>query len=484
MSGSAPYTYTGTAKFSGGDFSRIGSLSMIKSSVRLATTTALPSYTYNTSVITATSNGALTLDSILVAVGDRILIKDEGGFPSHNGVYSVTASGDASHPFILTRATDFNSASNVVEGCLVPVVYGSVNANTLWEMNANNSSGASPFTLDTSQILFTSIAAATASPSQLQQITSIGTLKQPVWLCTGGSALPAYTYNAVTQKITANANGALTLDAVAVVTGNRVLVKDEFNGNPASPVNGIYVVTQPGDAGTPYILTRASDFNSQNNIFEGCMVPVLFGNTYQSTIYAMAAASTQPGFSDPFVFETSPIAFLAQFAPTTANSIFTGNTSFTGNFTAVNGTATLNGLLVYPLQNNTNGFIQVSDTDLNAVENRAGALGATINLSNGAAPYTVTFPTTPVTGTWIRLLVISTLTNAITVQCGSTRLLGHVLSSDGTSVTNFNPIASASTSFNITTTAGIGDFFEFFWTGTNFVMSARVGVHTAVGSLA
>jgi hypothetical protein len=78
------------------------------------------------------------------------------------------------------------------------------------------------------------------------------------------TALAAYTYNngasGVGATITANANGALSIDSVLTVGGNRVLVKNETSTN--EPYNGVYTVTQVGSAGTPFILTRATDFDT------------------------------------------------------------------------------------------------------------------------------------------------------------------------------------------------------------------------------
>lgn len=76
------------------------------------------------------------------------------------------------------------------------------------------------------------------------------------------TALPANTYNngafGVGATLTANANGALSVDGTLTVVGNRILVKNEAAGAN----NGVYVVTQVGTAGTPYILTRATDFDT------------------------------------------------------------------------------------------------------------------------------------------------------------------------------------------------------------------------------
>lgn len=74
------------------------------------------------------------------------------------------------------------------------------------------------------------------------------------------AALPANTYanglSGVGATLTANANGALPAqDGVTPIAGDSLLVKNEAAG--AS--NGLYVVTQLGDATRPYILTRRVD---------------------------------------------------------------------------------------------------------------------------------------------------------------------------------------------------------------------------------
>lgn len=74
------------------------------------------------------------------------------------------------------------------------------------------------------------------------------------------AALPAVTYNngasGVGATLTANANGALAAqDGVTLIVGNRLLVKNQV----AALQNGIYTVTDLGSAGTPFILTRATD---------------------------------------------------------------------------------------------------------------------------------------------------------------------------------------------------------------------------------
>jgi hypothetical protein len=79
-------------------------------------------------------------------------------------------------------------------------------------------------------------------------------------------ALAANTYNngssGVGATLTATGNGALVIDGYTVATNGRVLIKNEST----AANNGIYVVTNTGSAGSAYILTRSTDFNTGSQV--------------------------------------------------------------------------------------------------------------------------------------------------------------------------------------------------------------------------
>jgi len=101
----------------------------VKASVRVATTTALSTSTYNNGAgtITADANGALTIDGVTVSVDDRVLVKNQAD-AVQNGVYKVTATGGAGAQFVLTRTPDADQASEITGGAFVFVEEGSANA--------------------------------------------------------------------------------------------------------------------------------------------------------------------------------------------------------------------------------------------------------------------------------------------------------------------------------------------------------------------
>ena len=79
------------------------------------------------------------------------------------------------------------------------------------------------------------------------------------------AALAAVTYNNGAGTLTADANGALSVDGAAVVADDRILVKDQ-----ASAVqNGIYKVTATGGAGAAFVLTRTPDADTASELTGG-----------------------------------------------------------------------------------------------------------------------------------------------------------------------------------------------------------------------
>ena len=126
-----------------------------------ATTTTLPSNTYNNgssgvgATLTATANATLTIDGYTFVSGDvgkRILVKNEAT-QANNGVYTLTQAGTGSLPYILTRATDYDTSGSgtneVDQGDYLLIIYGSANANTSWIQQT-----ALPITIGTTAIVF------------------------------------------------------------------------------------------------------------------------------------------------------------------------------------------------------------------------------------------------------------------------------------------------------------------------------------------
>lgn len=112
-----------------------------KGSVRLGTVAALPANTYANgasgvgATLTASANGALSVDGTAVAVNDRILVKNEAT-AANDGIYVVTQTGGGAAPYILTRAGDADSAAEVTGGMFTFVEGGSTLAASGWVLSA------------------------------------------------------------------------------------------------------------------------------------------------------------------------------------------------------------------------------------------------------------------------------------------------------------------------------------------------------------
>lgn len=100
--------------------------------VRLATTSALP-VVAGPATLTATAPGALVVDGVAAAPGDRVLVKDQPpGSERQNGIYVVTDAGSAGAPFVLVRAADAATAAGFTLDHDVTVREGAANNNTAW----------------------------------------------------------------------------------------------------------------------------------------------------------------------------------------------------------------------------------------------------------------------------------------------------------------------------------------------------------------
>jgi hypothetical protein len=156
----------------------------VKQSVRLATVAALPANTpAGTGVgktLTANANGALSVDGVAVAVGNRILVKNEAA-ADDNGIYTVTATGDGSNPYVLTRATDFDQDAEVTAGAFTFVAEGSTLADTGWVLTTND-----PITVDTTSLAFSQFSSTTAYTFDQGLSNTAGSIK--VELDTGADA--------------------------------------------------------------------------------------------------------------------------------------------------------------------------------------------------------------------------------------------------------------------------------------------------------
>lgn len=117
------------------------------------------------------------------------------------------------------------------------------------------------------------------------------------------AALPSVTYangsGGVGATLTATANGALpAIDGITLVNTNSILVKDQAAGLQ----NGLYLVTDVGSAGTPFILTRRIDSDSNAEVTSGLTVAVEDGTVNADRIYQLTT-------NDPITVGTTALVF-------------------------------------------------------------------------------------------------------------------------------------------------------------------------------
>ena len=114
-----------------------------------------------------------------------------------------------------------------------------------------------------------------ATKSYVDSQTTGLDIKQSVRCATTGNLATAY--SSAAQTLTANSNGAASIDGESLNLTDRVLVKDQTNQTE----NGIYDVTTIGDGSTPFVLTRSSDFNQTAEVGAGSFTYVEAGTAHQ-----------------------------------------------------------------------------------------------------------------------------------------------------------------------------------------------------------
>ncbi len=294
---------------------------------------------------TVTTSGSLTLGGTLVVTAANFAAQTANTFlaapDGTSGTPTFRTIVAADVPTLNQNTT--GTASNVTG--VVAVVNGGTGATTAPNARTNLSAAASGANTDITSIALTTGTVSTAPTSgtdivnktYADTIASGINFHQAVRLATV-AALPANTYNngtsGVGATLTANANGALSVDGVAVVAGNRILVKNEVAGAN----NGVYVVTQTGDGSTPYILTRATDFDSAgtgvDQIDQGDFFLVTGGSTLANTSWVQQTPLPITVGTTAIVFTQfgAPITYSAGTGLSLAGTVFSiTNTGVTAN---------------------------------------------------------------------------------------------------------------------------------------------------------
>jgi hypothetical protein len=126
----------------------------------------------------------------------------------------------------------------------------------------------------------------------------------------------------------AGANAAFSVDGVSPSLNARILVKNQTT----QAQNGIYVLSTVGDGSTPWVLTRATDFDTATEIAGGDFTFVDAGSTLANTGWVNIDEVTTVG-TDPVVFQQ----FSGAGTYTASDGVLLTGTNFTGVVVASGG---------------------------------------------------------------------------------------------------------------------------------------------------
>lgn len=221
--------------------------------VQAASTTAL-TVTYSNGVAgvgatltNADAQAALVLDGYTTVVGDRLLIKDQAS-TFQNGIYTVTNIGSGSTNWVLTRAVDYDTPTEMQKGDLISVVNGTVNAKSSWIQTSTI------VTVGTDAVTFSAFF---TPATYLQVANNLSDLANLTTALTnlGGGAAPTGTGALVRT-------GSPTLTTPKIITGI-----NDTNGNAiltlgatASAVNSVELINA-ATGGSPVVAATGSDTN-------------------------------------------------------------------------------------------------------------------------------------------------------------------------------------------------------------------------------
>lgn len=380
-------------------------------SCRLATTAALPSCTYNNgtsgvgATLTATANGPLSVDTTLVAATNRILVKNQAN-AAHNGVYTVTQVGDISPgaPFILTRATDFDSTGSGVDqidqGDFFLITAGSTLANTSWVQQTPL-----PITIGTTGIVFSQFGAPLTY--------SAGT---------GLNESPAYTFNIANTGVSSGSYGSASSVPVLSVNAQGQIttaVNTSIAISASQVTSGALAVVNGGTGQTTYTDGQLLIGNSTGNTLA------------KSTLTQGSGITITNGSGAITIANASPMTYPAAGIPNSTGSAWGTSYSTTGSGTVV--------ALATSPSFTTPSLGAATATSINKVALTAPAGGSTLTIADTktlTVSNTLTFTGTDGTsfaypgssGTVVTLDATQTLTNKrITARVSSTSSISSPL---------------------------------------------------------
>ena len=154
------------------------------------------------------------------------------------------------------------------------------------------------------------------------------TIKIPCYAGTTGSDLGASYSNGasgVGATLTYIINATFIVDGLIPPLNARILVKNQN----AAITNGIYILTTVGSGGMPWVLTRATDYDTPAEIFPGTFILIQNGTVNANTAWIETSTVTSIGIGG------SPITFSQFGNPGTVTSV----SGIAGQIDVANGTS-------------------------------------------------------------------------------------------------------------------------------------------------
>ena len=279
----------------------------------------------------ASSNYTNALNTVFPANGGYVYTG--GGTSGQASALLLGTSNSASDITLFTGGTLLANTRATIKGSTGNFLIGTT-TDTGYKLNVNGTTyfgGASTFGSTVLLNANPTLALQAATKQYVDTAVSTGFFVHPPVVYATTAALAANTYNngtaGVGATLTANANGALSVDGNAVTVSQRILVKDEV----AQANNGVYTVTATGSAGAPYVLTRATDFDTAGA-----------GEIASNAYFFVTSGATQAG--DSFVLsQTATITVGTTALPFTLfndQAVYSGGTNITvaGQIISVSGT--------------------------------------------------------------------------------------------------------------------------------------------------
>jgi hypothetical protein len=441
--------------------------------VNLATTAALPANTYNNgtsgvgATLTGNANGALSVDSTLTIASERVLVKNEAA-GANNGVYTVTQVGSAGTPYILTRATDFDSVGTGVneidEGDFFLVTSGTANLNTAWVQQTPP-----PITIGTTALVFQQFAA------PITYTAGTGLSESPTYTFNIANIGTAGTYGSASSVpvITTNAQGQVTGVTPTAIAISGAAVSGNISGSADSVANaltaGTYLTsggTYNGSAARTFAVD-ATDANTASKVVARDASGNFSAGTITATLSGAATSATTAtnlagGAANQIPFQTGAGATSFAVAPTASNQVLNWNGSaFTWSAGTISGIALGSNLADLTFGTYLTGTSYNGSTAVTLATNATNAnTASTIVARDASGNFTAGTITAALSGNASTATTATNVSGTVAVANGGTGLSTttaySVVFSGTTATGNFQASAGPGTTGQILTSNGAG----------------------------